>query len=107
VRDQRGDAGGRPEKLLGRGFNRTSLGDLVEATGLAKPSLYGAFGDKHTMYVRAFRRLLRCRRREMSTSDPPELFDELRAAPSRPASPKAPVARTVESYLSGADAFDH
>jgi TetR/AcrR family transcriptional regulator, transcriptional repressor for nem operon len=36
------------------GYSATSLDDLVEATGLARGSLYNAFGDKHTLYVRAF-----------------------------------------------------
>lgn len=37
------------------GFEGTSLGDLTEATGLNRPSLYGAFGDKHAMYLQVLR----------------------------------------------------
>lgn len=36
------------------GYAGTSLDDLVKATGLAKASIYNAFGDKHTLYLRAF-----------------------------------------------------
>jgi AcrR family transcriptional regulator len=34
------------------GYAATSLDDLSAATGLNRPSLYGAFGDKHTLYER-------------------------------------------------------
>lgn len=36
------------------GFHGTSVGDLSVATGLGKGSLYGAFGDKHRLYLRIF-----------------------------------------------------
>lgn len=36
-----------------RGFSRTSLDDLAAATGMNRPSLYGAFGDKRAMYLAA------------------------------------------------------
>ncbi|MCI2417913.1 TetR/AcrR family transcriptional regulator [Saccharopolyspora sp. K220] len=36
------------------GFAGTSIIDLTKATGLGKGSLYGAFGDKHQLYLRAF-----------------------------------------------------
>jgi TetR/AcrR family transcriptional regulator, transcriptional repressor for nem operon len=36
------------------GYSGTSLDDLVTATGLAKASIYNAFGNKHDLYVRAF-----------------------------------------------------
>lgn len=32
------------------GYAATSLDDLVAATGMNRPSLYGAFGDKHSLY---------------------------------------------------------
>src|SRR6187399_2801702 len=49
-----------PEVALGKaldlfrkdGFAATSLDDLSAATGMNRPSLYGAFGDKHDLYVR-------------------------------------------------------
>ncbi len=37
------------------GFAATSLDDLSAATGLNRPSLYGAFGDKRALYVQAYR----------------------------------------------------
>ncbi len=38
------------------GFAATSLDDLSAATGLNRPSLYGAFGDKRALYIQAYRR---------------------------------------------------
>lgn len=38
-----------------RGYAGTSLDDLGAATGLNRPSLYGAFGDKHALYLQALR----------------------------------------------------
>jgi AcrR family transcriptional regulator len=43
VRDQFWDAG----------YAGTSLDDLCAATGMNRPSLYSAFGDKHALYLRA------------------------------------------------------
>src|ERR1700733_6982034 len=37
------------------GFAATSLDDLSAATGLNRPSLYGAFGDKRALYLQAYR----------------------------------------------------
>lgn len=34
------------------GYTATSINDLVEATGLSRGSLYGAFGDKHQLFLR-------------------------------------------------------
>ncbi|HEY4096499.1 MAG TPA: TetR/AcrR family transcriptional regulator [Baekduia sp.] len=34
------------------GYHGTSVGDLARATGLGKGSLYGAFGDKHQLFLR-------------------------------------------------------
>lgn len=33
------------------GYAASSLDDLATATGLNRPSLYGAFGDKHALYM--------------------------------------------------------
>jgi AcrR family transcriptional regulator len=33
------------------GYSGTSLDDLSDATGMNRPSLYGAFGDKHALYL--------------------------------------------------------
>ncbi len=34
-----------------KGYEATSMQDLVDATGLLKGSLYGAFGDKQALYM--------------------------------------------------------
>jgi TetR/AcrR family transcriptional repressor of nem operon len=39
-----------------RGYHATSVADLTAVTGLHKGSLYGAFGDKHALFVAALRR---------------------------------------------------
>ncbi len=39
-----------------RGYEATSIADLVAATGINRGSLYTAFTDKHTLFVRALRR---------------------------------------------------
>ena len=38
------------------GFAATSLDELSAATGLNRPSLYGAFGDKRALYLQAYER---------------------------------------------------
>lgn len=38
------------------GFAATSLDDLSAATGMNRPSLYGAFGDKRELFIKSFRR---------------------------------------------------
>ncbi len=53
-----------PEVALGRaldlfrkgGFAATSLDDLSAATGMNRPSLYGAFGDKRELYIKSHAR---------------------------------------------------
>jgi AcrR family transcriptional regulator len=53
-----------PDIALGRaiesfwkaGYSATSLDDLSEATGMNRPSLYGAFGDKQDLYLKALAR---------------------------------------------------
>ncbi len=41
------------DEFWDRGYAATSVDDLTAATGLGKGSLYGAFGDKHRLYLRA------------------------------------------------------
>ncbi|MCB9497390.1 MAG: TetR/AcrR family transcriptional regulator [Fibrobacteria bacterium] len=56
-----------------RGFEGTSVNDLVEATGLNKPSLYAAFGDKETLYnsvVERYAAGLEKHQRELLESEP-------------------------------------
>jgi AcrR family transcriptional regulator len=40
-----------------KGFQGASLDDLSAATGMNRPSLYAAFGDKKAMYLEALRRI--------------------------------------------------
>lgn len=42
-----------------RGFEATSIQDLVEAMGINRGSLYAAFGDKHALYLAALDRFCR------------------------------------------------
>ncbi|WP_303312644.1 TetR/AcrR family transcriptional regulator [Hymenobacter sp. BT730] len=37
-----------------KGYEATSLSDLLEATGLSKSSLYSTFGGKHALFLAAF-----------------------------------------------------
>jgi AcrR family transcriptional regulator len=54
----------QPEIALGKaleqfrksGFAATSLDDLSAATGMNRPSLYGAFGDKRDLYIKSYQR---------------------------------------------------
>ena len=46
------------EAFWDRGFEATSLADLMEATGLQKGSIYKAFGSKHELFTRALARYL-------------------------------------------------
>ena len=54
----------QPEIALGKaldlfrrdGFAGTSLDDLSSATGMNRPSLYGAFGDKRELYIKSYAR---------------------------------------------------
>lgn len=42
---------GAMERFRTHGFSNTSLDDLAEATGVNRPSLYAAFGDKKALYL--------------------------------------------------------
>jgi AcrR family transcriptional regulator len=42
------------DRFWSRGFAGTSIDDVATATGLGKGSLYGAFGDKRSLYLRVF-----------------------------------------------------
>ena len=49
-----------------KGYEATSLSDLMAATGLHKGSLYQAFGDKHSLFIQALKRYLSDMRRMKS-----------------------------------------
>src|ERR1700693_5695172 len=40
------------DRFWSTGFAGTSIDEVATATGLGKGSLYGAFGDKHQLYLR-------------------------------------------------------
>jgi AcrR family transcriptional regulator len=42
------------EQFWATGYAATSIDDILAVTGLGKGSLYGAFGDKHQLFVRVF-----------------------------------------------------
>ncbi len=44
-----------------RGYEATSMADLVRHLGIARASIYATFGGKHDLYVRAFERYLQAR----------------------------------------------
>jgi len=54
----------QPDVALGKaldlfrkgGFAATSLDDLSAATGMNRPSLYSAFGDKRELYIKSYKR---------------------------------------------------
>lgn len=48
-----------------RGYDATSIEDLVQATGLGRASLYGAFGDKEQLFRRVMARYLEQSRAEV------------------------------------------
>ncbi|MBR1175158.1 TetR/AcrR family transcriptional regulator [Bradyrhizobium sp. KB893862 SZCCT0404] len=52
-----------------QGFAATSLDDLSEATGMNRPSLYGAFGDKRELYIKSYQRY-----REQAVASMVEIF---------------------------------
>jgi TetR/AcrR family transcriptional regulator, copper-responsive repressor len=92
-----------PDAALGKameafwkdGFAATSLDDLSAATGLNRPSLYGAFGDKRALYLQAYRRY---REHVRETFAP--LFAE--EAPLR-AKLRRILMAALDLYLSGAE----
>jgi len=51
-----------------RGYEATSMADLIEVTGLHKGSLYQAFGDKHSLFVGALKRYLETMRRNKTAA---------------------------------------
>lgn len=57
-----------------RGYAGTSLDDLAAATGMNRPSLYAAFGDKRSLYLKTlehYREQVRAKALELLADDPP------------------------------------
>lgn len=62
------------------GYAGTTMDQLAAATGLHKPSLYGAFGDKRKLYLAALDNYLADIRAEFAEAFAiPDLFESLRA----------------------------
>jgi AcrR family transcriptional regulator len=76
-----------------KGFNGTSLEDLETSTGMNRSSLYSAFGDKRTLYLRVldgYRKMGREAMAEALSQDAP-LAEALRRM----------YARAIDIYLGG------
>jgi len=76
------------------GYAGTSMDQLSAATGLHKPSLYGAFGDKKRLYLAALDNYLAEIRAEFAEAFAlPELFDSLYAVSER----------SIDKFMRGGD----
>ncbi len=64
-----------------RGYHGTALPDLLRATKLSRGSLYAAFGDKHSLFLRALDRYIddAVRRMDSELAPPRNPIDGLRA----------------------------
>jgi TetR/AcrR family transcriptional repressor of nem operon len=63
-----------------RGYHGTALPDLLHATKLSRGSLYAAFGDKHSLFLRALDRYIAdaVTRMDLELTSPREPIDGLR-----------------------------
>ncbi len=73
-----------------RGYEATSMADLVEHLGVSRASIYATFGNKHDLYLRAFDRYLESRQ--------PSPVERL----SQPGPVLPAVRALVESYVAEA-----
>ncbi|WP_214411439.1 TetR/AcrR family transcriptional regulator [Sphaerisporangium fuscum] len=83
---------GALELFWERGYEATSMADLVEHLGISRASLYATFGGKHDLYMKALRRYV--------DSRDPSPIEVL----SRPGPALAAVRALVEHYA--ADSVD-
>jgi TetR/AcrR family transcriptional repressor of nem operon len=51
-----------------RGYEKTSVQDLVERTGVHKRSMYDTFGDKHSLYLRSLDRYVGAARADLAAT---------------------------------------
>lgn len=79
------------EQFLERGFEATSIEDLVQATGLSRASLYNAFGDKQRLFEAV---LERYEARQM---------ERLRRMVAEAGSPRGAIQRVLESPAARGD----
>ena len=83
------------ERFRAGGYAGTSLDDLAAATGLNRPSLYAAFGDKEALYLAAL---------DGAIARAERAFDRLIASrPTARAGLQALFGYVVERYLAGED----
>lgn len=77
------------------GYSAASLNDICEATGMNRPSVYAAFGDKRALYLRAIDRYRQMSREQMreAFSMPGPIRNVLRGVYSR----------ALDMYYSGHD----
>ncbi len=75
------------EAFWERGFEATSLADLMEATGLQKGSIYKAFGSKHELFTQALARYL------------DDVYAKMQAALDGPESAKEGIRRWLKVIL--------
>jgi TetR/AcrR family transcriptional regulator, transcriptional repressor for nem operon len=73
-----------------KGYEATTLPDLLEATGLARQSLYNAFGDKRELFLKSLRRYAEAQLAAMA--------EALQGGPIREA-----IAGVFESVMQGTD----
>ncbi|HTB03349.1 MAG TPA: TetR/AcrR family transcriptional regulator [Bradyrhizobium sp.] len=93
----------QPEVAIGKaldlfrkdGYAATSLDDLSAATGMNRPSLYGAFGDKRELYIKSYQRY-----RDDARAAMLEIFREEQPIRKRLA---RIYAVALDIYLSGAE----
>lgn len=78
-----------------RGYEATSMADLVDRLGVARASIYATFGSKHDLYMRALDHYLR-------TREPSPVALLSRPGPTLPA-----VRELVEAYAHEATADAH
>ncbi|MBL4836386.1 MAG: TetR/AcrR family transcriptional regulator [Kordiimonadaceae bacterium] len=48
-----------------KGYDGTSMSDLVQATNMAKPGIYATFGDKEQLYLKALAHYFECAGKEL------------------------------------------
>ena len=77
------------------GYSAASLDDICEATGMNRPSVYAAFGDKRALYLRSIERYKAISRAQMTTAFSSE-------APVRDVL-KEVYSRALDMYFSGHD----
>jgi AcrR family transcriptional regulator len=77
------------------GFAATSLDDLSAATGMNRPSLYAAFGDKRAIYLKSLERYRAESKKSVAAAVPPGLPLRQRL--------KRTFDATIDLYTSGRD----